>query len=400
MSRRKLCALLAVVVTLTGRARAEFQVNHYAEHHQTHAAVAMNEMGDFVVVWRSRPTDGRGGGVFGCCYRADGTPVGDEQKLNVSVADVDNWTPAVAINSSGEFVVAWVAARDGDCDIVARMFDPQGLALSDEFEVNAPSPDLAESMPCIGMNSGGNFVVAWTQWSGACSTGRSHVVGRLYGPDALPVGEEFVINKQPNGNWPDVGMDESGRFVVSWIRMGDTYNRPYGEYIMFRQFEADGTPAGDVVRITDDLNSRWYGPSVAVDRSGEFLITWAIGPFPYDIVAQHFDPNGAATTKPYVVNSCTQGNQGHPEVATNGDGEYVIVWDSQNQDGSCYGVFAQRCARGGARVGPECSLNTFVAGRQWYPDVAMAADGVYVVAWISEDQDGSGYGVFADIGPP
>jgi hypothetical protein len=280
------------------------------------------------------------------------------------------------------------------------MFDPQGLALTDEFVVHAPSPEWAESMPCIAMNSTGQFVVAWTRWSGACSTGSSEVVGRLYGPDATPVAGEFVINERPNGNWPDVGMDESGRFVVTWIRMGDTYNRPYGEYIMFRRFEADGTPAGDVVRITDDLNSRWYGPSVAVDRSGEFLVTWAIGPFPYDVVAQHFDPNGTAATEPYPVNSYMEGNQGHPEVATNGDGGYVIVWDSRNQDGSCHGVFGRQCARDAALVGPECPLNTFVAGRQWYPDVAMAADGMYVVTWISEGQDGSGYGVFAEIGPP
>jgi hypothetical protein len=43
-------------------------------------------------------------------------------------------------------------------------------------------------------------------------------------------------------------------------------------------------------------------------------------------------------------------------------------------------------------------MNTCVQGRQWYPDVALGAGGRYVVVWISESQDGSGYGVFGEVG--
>lgn len=397
MSRGKSCALVAIILALAGGGRAEFQVSDHTDHHQTHPAVAMNETGEFVVVWRSHVADGRGGGVYARCFYADGTPVGGEFKVDVSEIGVDNWTPAVAVGPSGDFVVAWVAARDGDCDVVARRFDPQGLALTDEFTVNAPSLDSAQSMPSIAMNSTGDFVVAWTSRYGDCYVGQSYVAGRVYRPDGTPRGDEFLVNERRHGNWPDVGMDEAGRFVVAWIRMGDPY-KPPREYIMFRQYEADGTPAGEVVRVTDDLNSSWYGPSVAMDHSGEFVITWAIGPFPYDILAQHFGADGVPMTAAYMVNACTEGNQGHPRIATNGEGEYLIVWDSQDQDGSCHGVFGQRCARNGALMGIECPWNTFTLGRQWYPDVAMAANGSHVVVWISEDQDGSGYGVFAETG--
>jgi hypothetical protein len=398
MFREKLCALLAIILALPGGGWAEFQVNNHTDHHQSHPAVATNATGEFVVVWRSHAADGRGGGVYARCFHADGTAVGEEFKVNISEVDVDNWTPAVAMGPSGDFVVAWAAVRDADCDVVARMFDGQGLAMTDEFTVNAPSPGLAQSMPSIAMNSTGDFVVAWTNRSGGCYVGQGYVAGRAYRPDGTPRGEEFLVNERLHGNWPDVGMDDAGRFVVAWIRMGDPYKRPR-EYIMFRRYEADGTPAGEVVCITDDLNSRWYGPSVAVDRSGEFAIAWAIGPFPYDILAQHFSAEGIPITAPYMVNACMEGNQGHPRIATNGEGEYLVVWDSQEQDGSCHGVFGQRCARSGALVGGECPLNTFTPGRQWYPDVAMAADGTYVVTWISEGQDGSGYGVFAETGP-
>jgi len=396
MFKEKVCAIAAGVLLLAAAGRAEFQVNTYTASHQTHAAVAMNEAGEFAVAWRSHPTDGRGGGVYARCFRADGTATGQEFKVNTSEADVDNWTPAVAIAPSGNVVVAWVTANDGDCDIAGRMFNRQGQPLTDEFEVSA-SPG-AQSMPSIGMNAAGDFVIVWTSWTGADYVGSSYVIGRMYRADGTPRGEEFSIGELSNADWPDVVMESSGGFLVTWIRMGDTYNRPYGEYIMYRRFNSDGSPAGNAVQVTGDLNSRWYGPSVAVDRSGEFAITWAIGPMPYDIVAQHFSPDGTPLSEPSAVNTCLKGNQGHPRIATNGEGQYLVVWDSENQDGSDCGVFAQRYGRGGEILGAERLINTYVQGRQWYPRVAMGAGDKCVVVWISENQDGSGYGVFGELG--
>jgi len=397
MFRETLCASLLLILAIAGPDRAEFQVNTYTTHNQTHPSVAMNEAGDFVVAWRSCNSDDRGGGVYARCFAADGTPVDEEFKVNTSQVDVDNWTPAVGIDSDGDFVIAWVAVQDKDCDIVARMFDRQGVATTDEFKVNESTSKTGQSMPSIAMSPTGKFVVVWTDWSGGCYSGKSRVMGRVFEPDGAPSSSEFVVGENTNANWPDISMDESGRFVVAWIRLGDTYNRPYGEYIMFRQYEADGTPAGEAVQITEDLNSRWYGPSVAVDRSGEFAIAWAIGPFPYDIVTQHFNADGVAVTEPYMVNTCLEGNQGHPRIAGNGQGEYIIVWDSQGQDGSCCGVFGQRCGQAGDVVGAEFQVNTFAQDRQWYADVAGGAGDTYVVVWISENQDGSGYGVFGEL---
>jgi len=414
MYRGKTCARLAVAVVLLWAAVgwAELQVNNYTEHNQTHPAVAMNDAGDFVVVWRSHPADGRDGGVYARSFDANGVPISDEFKVNASSADVDNWTPAVALSESGDFIVAWVAPGDEGTDVLARMFDRQTLTLTDEFRVSNLTAGVTQSTPSIAASPAGDFIIVWISKSAYDLTSKSFVMGRLFGPDGAPLGEEFVVNEYPEdiecpvanwcsqGNWPKVAMDESGRFVVTWIRMGNTWNRPYGEFIMFRRFEADGAPAGDVICITDDLNSRWYGPSVAVGRSGEFLVVWAIGPFPYDIVAQQFDPNAAPATEPYLVNTTMKGNQGHPHVATNGAGEYLLVWDSQDYDGHCCGVASQRCGRGVSLIGEETPVNTFVTGRQWYPDVAMAGDGRCVVVWISEEQDGSGYGVFAEIWAP
>jgi hypothetical protein len=399
MFRGILCASAALILGISAAGRAEFQVNTYTMHNQTHPSVAMNKAGDFVAAWRSSSSDGRGGGVYARCFDANGTPAGEEFKVNTSQVDVDNWTPAVGIDPDGGFVVAWVSVQDSDCDIKARMFNRQGEAITEEFKVNESTSKTGQSMPGIAMSATGKFVVVWTDWSGGCYAGKSRVLGRVFEPDGTPSGGEFVVSDNTNADWSDIGMDDSGRFVVAWIRMGDTYSRPYGEYIMFRRYEADGTPAGGAVQVTSDVNCRWYGPAVAVDSSGEFVVTWAVGPFPYDIVAQYFTADGIATTQAYMVNTSRENNQGHPRIAGNGRGQYLIVWDSQEQDGSYSGVFGQRCKQGGELVDTELQVNSLTEGRQWYADVAGGPDDHYVVVWISENQDGDGYGIFGDIVP-
>lgn len=390
-------ATAVLVLALAAGGQAEMQVNTYVEHHQTHPAVAMNDDGAFVIVWRSHIADGRGGGLYGCCFDADGAPLSEEFQVNVSEVDVGTWTPAVAIGAGGGFVVAWPAGAGQDSDLVARMFDAGGAATTEELPV-AVTPLAAASSPSISMNSSGTFVVVWTNWYGDAYIGQSYAAGRVYDANGTPLGEEFGISELTQQMWPDVAMNDAGRFVVTWIRMGDTYNRPYGEFIMMRQFESDGTPASREVPLTGDLNSRWYGPSVAAGKEGGFVVTWAIGPFPYDICAQPFDAMGVPITPPYLVNTCTAGNQGHPCIATNGDQDYLIVWDCHGEAGSGCRVRGQFCTCDGQVEGDEMLLNTGASGRNWYPDVAMAADGRYVVTWICEDGDGSGYGIFATLG--
>src|SRR3954471_8912060 len=81
--------------------------------------------------------------------------------------------------------------------------------------------------------------------------------------------------------------------------------------------------------------------------------------------------------------------------ATDAAGDFVVAWSSAGQDGSSWGVFAQRYGADGAKRGAELQVNQTVAGAQWYPSVACADDGAFVVAWTSAFQDGSGDGVYA-----
>ena len=81
------------------------------------------------------------------------------------------------------------------------------------------------------------------------------------------------------------------------------------------------------------------------------------------------------------VNSFTTDDQINPSVAGLTDGGFVVVWQSTGQDGSDQSVHGRLFDSNGASVGGEIQINTYTLGDQDQPDVSMADDGSFVVAY-------------------
>jgi hypothetical protein len=138
-------------------------------------------------------------------------------------------------------------------------------------------------------------------------------------------------------------------------------------------------------------------PQVGVDADGDFVIAWSRGSgdgMASGIFARRFNALGGPLGEDFQVNQYTPSNQNIPDVAVDGDGDFVVTWESQFQDGSMYGVFAQAFDAGGARIGAEFQVNTYTPERQVRTRAAADGKGGFVVVWQSYFQDGAGSGVF------
>ncbi len=127
-------------------------------------------------------------------------------------------------------------------------------------------------------------------------------------------------------------------------------------------------------------------PAIAMDDAGRFVVTWySVGQdgTPASVYAQRFDAQGTLLGPEFRVNTFVNGSQQFPAIAMNGAGDFVIVWSSLHQDGSKFGIFAQRFNAQGARVGPEFQVNSFTADHQLDAAMAMDHDGRFVVSWSS-----------------
>ena len=102
------------------------------------------------------------------------------------------------------------------------------------------------------------------------------------------------------------------------------------------------------------------------------------------------DPAGSE----FQVNSYTTDYQRSPSVALDANGNFVVAWQSYGQDGSSYGVFGQRFNATGVPQGSEFQVNSYTTSAQRGPCVASAANGNFVVVWDSNGQDGSDFVVF------
>jgi len=89
------------------------------------------------------------------------------------------------------------------------------------------------------------------------------------------------------------------------------------------------------------------------------------------------------------VNTVTAGCQQSPSVAADFSGNFVVVWQSDQDPGGGSGIYARRFNSAGAALdAAEFRVNTTAAGNQARSSVAVAPDGRFLVAWQSDQQSG------------
>src|SRR5262245_643637 len=134
--------------------------------------------------------------------------------------------------------------------------------------------------------------------------------------------------------------------------------------------------------------------AVAADASGNFVVVWESDSQDGSlagIFGQRYDSAGKAQGDEFRVNSYTTSAQAWVSVASDATGNFVVVWDSFTQDGDGWGVFGQRYDGAGGPLGSEFRVNSYTTGTQaggGGPCVAFGADGNFVVVWIDSEQRG------------
>ena len=101
-----------------------------------------------------------------------------------------------------------------------------------------------------------------------------------------------------------------------------------------------------------------------------------------------FEPVGSQ----FQVNTFTTSGQGRSRVAGDSVGDFVVVWSSPGSSGtdtSSLSIQGQRYAANGSAVGAEFQVNTYTTSGQSLPAVAMDSDGDFVVVWTSNESAGS-----------
>lgn len=268
---------------------------------QRGARVAMDDSGDFVIVWMHYS-----GPDFDVHYRSFNADGSGKTTSELPVADsrsLSEWEPDVGIEAdSGNFVVTWSEHSQiagGDRDVWYRLFDADGSERRARTRANTTRDDKAHVLPRVSMNRAGDFAIVWyhTHYYDV-----DDVYLQQFTSWGNPVGPEVVVDTLHVSSHPaDIAVGEHQMVVVYGT---DYYYDPDPERVFFRQYALDDntTARGTRRNVQGPITAPAHEdlPAVGMNARGEFVATWYVYPHIRGRVFRHdaetpglYDPSAA-----------------------------------------------------------------------------------------------------------
>lgn len=177
----------------------------------------------------------------------------------------------------------------------------------------------------------------------------------------------------------------------SWASAGGDAD---GRSIQLRRYSPSGTPLGGQIQVNTSTVGQQKTPAVAVDPvSGVAMVVFespgAVAADGFDIRARLFSAAGAPLGPDFTVNLFVAGAQLFPAVAGEIDG-FIVVWQSDDDAGPTddLNIVARAYDSSGTPLTGELLVNELTDGAQEVPAIA-AAGANFLAVWQSATSGGS-----------
>ncbi|MDA5556024.1 Ig-like domain-containing protein [Shimia sp. MMG029] len=394
----------------------EVRVNDSTSGSQEIQDIIALDTGGFVVSWvdTSTPAPGSGVDVFVQAFDADGTRIDSELRVNTEVSSTQNGA-AMAALPDGNYVVQWRSetsgtAGDGSSGGIFHQIvgDPAEISQS-------AAPTLVGLEQSISVNEGDAEVGAQLIATGALSLSDSDSADfdggqiRISRIVTEPIADEF--NAPDDATQDNLSFATGGRVTQAGATLrvdGVDVGTIVSDGADGANLTVDLLAGSTVARIEALLNALTFTNDSDDPRDtrtyslriedGDGGLTQPLS-FELRVIGEAEANAPQAVGQEVLVNAFAPGNQENQHVATLNDGGWVVVWTSSQQDTQSTGVFAQRFDSEGVRVGGEFQVNTTEQGRQQDATVTALENGGFVIAWASDNVDGSSsdFGVVSQV---
>jgi hypothetical protein len=261
----------------------QFPINLQNAAASTRPSIAMDADGDFVVTWQAEiPFNGYE--VYAQRFSKNGDAVGPLIPVNSQSPTGTQWTPDVAMDALGNFVVTWNSVNGTANVVMARWFSAAGVGEAEFLVTTPPIAIYAHTLthPRVAMNSTGEFAILWSNYErfigvsipGAAPPNSWSIVGQRYDDLRRPIGGNFSVSNSLNGEQlqPEVAMDEDGNWLVVWSDHDTSGGRGYSA----RRFDKWGNLLGDEFKVANLQSATPTDATVGLVPDGEFVISWMV----------------------------------------------------------------------------------------------------------------------------
>ena len=448
----------------------EFRANTFTYNDQQYSRVAMNEAGDFTVVWESYQDRAGGGGInssdtpntfgiYGQSYVRNSlvgvapyTGVHGEFQSEFQVnstQDGDQRFPSIAMDDNGDFLVVWsgLGDRAGQADtqgVFMKRFDKTadtiGPRVLEVFNGSSSGREIMDNDILPVQSTPTQITVVFSEDLLGNASNNPNYNPAIDGPN----GPHSVLNLNnwnltlngvaiPRGVYQvtSFARRSDGKYEATLILDGNPLTAGAdalgeGVYVLTARSaiqdksgnaldgNLDGTPGGDFhiaftvgtagsgivipgpgtpsAGSSDGMvNATQTGyedtPAVARNAKGDYVVVWlSYG----QVTGQRYNNVGQAVGGEFTVNTYTSSfwPQSSPAVAIDGFGNFVVTWSSTDVNGMT-SVFARMFDAFGTPVGAEFQVTPVMTTVQQQPSVAMNADGSFVITWTRYNQSGN-----------
>lgn len=397
--------------------------------------LATDNFGNWIAVWESREsffdTIGTDGDILHARSDDNGFSWSFPATISITAA-IDaglDVSPRIATDGFGAWIAVWAAERyvgsnqNNEYDIVyTRSFDLGQSWENPRFlNAGATSDNRDDDTPIILFDGVGKWVCAWVSENSLGDT-----IG--FDPDILfstsvDSGDSWAAPFQLNTNAPNEGgSDQRPRLATdklgNWVAVWDSDDTLGNTISIDRDI---------IVARSDDNAESWSPPThlnhfatmdsaddtnaqIASDGTtwvGVWQMTEGPGGTDFDIFTARSTDGGMTWSDPQPVhaNALTdQGNDVNPQIVTDNQGAWVVIWESDDTLGGTLGndsdILFVRSNNGGTTWTLPLHLNanaTTDSGDDEKPHLSTNGVGGWMAVWQSNEQFGGTFGNDLDI---
>ncbi|MFI9250405.1 hypothetical protein [Streptomyces sp. NPDC053069] len=272
-------------------------------------------------------------------------------------------SPQVSIDRQGDALLAWTAGDQSTTYSYQRVQTRVKFANGTTGAIRTLSPDgTAASWPEADSDDTGDSAVVWQQ--------DSQVVGRRVSASGSVVGPLQKLSTSAPATTPVVAVTPGGTALAAW-----TESRNGSWYAVARRLYLDGT-LGAALTLGSGSAEK---PAIGVDRNGRFVVAWARGS---DVAAKRITSTTVSSTKVLTSSIASYGGFGMVRVGVDRDGDAVVSYRSGGGDRPQ--VWASRWSRTGT-LGAPLRISAATDNVGSHHALATDLDGDSVIVWTRYD---------------
>jgi hypothetical protein len=265
----------------------------------------------------------------------------------------------------------------------------QQNAYINDFRVNDDSTNFNQSSARIGVDSAGNFVVAWNDRRNFANQVWNQVYCQIFDKNGGRIGNNFKIGHDTT-RILGLTVLKDGRFIVFWYT---AYNFNQFAELFFQRYDGSGNALSPPTRVVDSTFSSLslsYG-DIACDSIGNFVIAWdrLFGSSFSILYCQRFDSSGNRIGNPVIANEPSIGvGVLDTKICMDFSGNFVCCW-RDNRNSLIQGkadIFMQRFNFNGIKIGSNVIVNDDSDStiEQTSPWISGNGNGNFVITWTDE----------------